>query len=168
MLKLPKLLEQNPEQSKQLRGVLSKSRTLLWEGGRIQVHTCAWTSELEKSISFSRRCGAMVGGLEKIRSTLAKEQQGLDLLQERQSDQDHMSPRVSRLLLIANDGSERFNRGCESLLANYNERTLGLVLDTDSSILGKFFGKEAKVKVALITRKEAVVRILTSLIHKEG
>jgi hypothetical protein len=161
MLKLPKLLETDPRAAKIEAGLI-KNLGPVWSEGRLKVPTLELTPELEKALSLSRRAGQLRGGLENIESCLRREQQGLDALKQRKLGQD--GGRISRLLLMSSDGSERFYRHCESLLANYSDRLAGVRLNTNSQLLGhKFFGKDAQVKALLVSHKDFVIRALESL-----
>ena len=73
--------------------------------------------------------------------------------------------RISRIFLFSNDGSERFNRHCETLVKHYSHRVLCLKVNSSSYELGNaFFGKEKLVKAMLVTRKEVVLRVLSAML----
>lgn len=161
MLKLPKLLEADAR-AEAIRARLAFNLKPLWSEGRLKVPTLELNPALEKVLSLSRRAGQLKGGLENIESCLRREQMGLNALKDRQLARD--SGRMSRILLMSSDGSERFYRHCESLLTTHADRLTGVRLNIASQSLGqKFFGKEAQVKVVLITHKDFVIRALESL-----
>lgn len=161
MLKLPKSLEADAR-AVRIQQELTRNMKPLWSEGRLKVPTLELNLALEKALSISRRAGQLRGGLENIEACLRREQQGLDALKKRQLSQD--SGRISRLLLMSSDGSERFYRHCESLLAGHGDRITGIRLNVPSQVLGqKFFGKDAQVKVLLVSHKDFVVRALESL-----
>lgn len=160
MLKLPKLLETDPRSS-QIVNNLTKDSKPLWIDGRLRVPTIDLTESLEKALSLSRRAGKLKGGLENIETHLRREKQGLDALKNRTNQE---SGRISRLLLMTSDGSERFYRNCESLLSIHSDRLTGIRLNVHSQLLGeKFFGKNAQVKALLVSHKDFVIRALESL-----
>lgn len=102
-------------------------------------------------------------GFENISGLLACEKKGLEALQKKQNN----SPayRVSRLLVIGNSGSERFNRHCEKLLIEHSDRVLGLCLDQESSeLMEKLYGEDSLAKVLLISHKDAVAQALLALV----
>ncbi|MFZ9519694.1 MAG: hypothetical protein ACO3A4_04380 [Silvanigrellaceae bacterium] len=161
MLKLPKSLEAD-ERANQIRARLGKNLKRLWSEGRIEVPTLELNLGLEKALSLSRRAGQLRGGLENIEACLRREQQGLDALKSRKLAQD--SGRISRILLMSSDGSERFYRHCEALLTEHADRLVGIRLNILSQNLGqKFFGKDAQVKAVLVTHKDFVSKALESL-----
>ncbi|MEY4066602.1 MAG: hypothetical protein RIR26_2810 [Pseudomonadota bacterium] len=161
MLKLPKLLETDPRAQK-IQDSLKLNLKPLWPQGRLKVPTLELATHLEKALSLSRRAGQLRGGLENIESFLRREQKGLQALKERSLAQD--ADRMSRLLIVSSDGSERFYRHCESLLVSHSDRLAGVRLNVPSQILGqKFFGKDAQVKVLLVSHKDFVIKALESL-----
>jgi len=161
MLKLPKSLEAD-ERAALIHTSLSKNLKPLWSEGRLKVPTLELNSALEKALSTSRRAGQLRGGLESIEACLRREQQGLQALKNRKLAQD--AGRVSRILLMSSDGSERFYRHCESLLELHADRLIGIRLNIASQNLGqKFFGRDAQVKAVLVTHKDFVVKALESL-----
>lgn len=161
MLKLPKLLEAD-SRADVIQAELGKNLKPLWSEGRLKVPTLELNPGLEKALSISRRAGQLRGGLENIESLLRREQQGLQALKNRKLAQD--AGRMNRILLMSSDGSERFYRRCESLLTTHADRLFGIRLNIASQSLGqKFFGKDAQVKVVLVTHKDFVVKALESL-----
>jgi hypothetical protein len=161
MLKLPKSLEADTRATL-IRTSLSKNLKPLWIEGRLKVPTLDLSPALEKALYMSRRAGQLRGGLENIESCLRREMQGLEALKDRKLAQD--SGRMSRILLMSADGSERFYRHCEALLETHSDRLIGIRLNIPSQSLGqKFFGKDAQVKAVLVTHKDFVARALESL-----
>lgn len=106
-------------------------------------------------------------GFEKIASLLASEKKGLEALQKKQNNGP--AYRVSRLLVIGNSGSERFNRHCEKLLIEHSDRVLGLCLDQASTeLMEKLYGEDALTKVLLISHKDAVAQALLALVSSSS
>lgn len=119
--------------------------------------------KLRHVLSFARRCGHLQGGLERIQTTLQNEETGLALQESKQKSPKSQN-KITRLLIVSNDGSERFYRDCERLLTLYHHRILGLKLNVSSSVLGSsFFGKDTAVKSILITRRETASKILSTI-----
>ncbi len=101
-------------------------------------------------------------GLELIETTLAGEARGLSLADSR-SGADRGS-RVSRLLLLSNDGSERFYRQAERLIVGQETRVLPIRLDADSTRLADASAKASGVvRALLVTHKDPVTRVLLAL-----
>jgi hypothetical protein len=163
MLKLPKSLESDLR-APAIEKCLTENSKLLWSGGEIRVPTLNLTTSMEKALSLSRRAGQLRGGLESIESMLGREQAGQRAMRKKQRQPQDNINRLSRLLIMSSDGSERFYRHCEMLLATHADRMIGIQLNTQSQLIGqKFFGKEAQVKALLVSHKDFVVRVLESL-----
>lgn len=161
-LKLPRKIEAHP-QHETLKRLLTQDQRLLWEKGTVQVSAVHFNAALEQTLIQALALKQLERGLERIEQVLTLEKKGIQAVQEKQGTAP--AYRVSRLLLIANDGVERFYRGCESMLLHNQDRLLGLWLDVDSLGLGlKLFGPEKPVKALLISDKEAVTQVLLSLL----
>ena len=73
--------------------------------------------------------------------------------------------RISRLVIIANDGSERFYRQTKKLVEKNTPRVLAIYVDVTSFELGeRIFGQGKRALFLLISHKDAVADFLTSLI----
>ena len=69
------------------------------------------------------------------------------------------------MILISNDGAQRFYRNIEHLLQLHAPRLLGCMLDMDSSALGSLItGKERQIKVIMAEHKGVVSEILRTLL----
>ncbi|MBX9838691.1 MAG: hypothetical protein K2X69_10310 [Silvanigrellaceae bacterium] len=130
--------------------------------GTIKVPCIELNDNLIQALAFARRCGSLRGGLESIETLLQTEEAGLVSMRSRQKSKD--PNRISRVLIFSNDGSDRFYRHCETLLAKYKSRVFGIKINADSVLLGKsFFGKEKAVKAMLVSRKDAVIKVLSAV-----
>lgn len=140
------------------------SQARLWPGGKLLFPTAPLEPLFIKSLAFARRCGALCGGLEKIESFLMKEGKGLEYARSKKVTEPQ-SKKISRLLLLSKDGSERFYRHSESLFFKHEDRLMLLCLDTTAKEIGSlFFGQGKEVKAVLITRKDVVTKVLTSIV----
>jgi len=73
--------------------------------------------------------------------------------------------RVSRLLVIADDGAERFYRNVEGVVRRHAPRVLALRLSTDERMLGNLlFGPNQVARLLLVEHKNAVSAILLALV----
>lgn len=119
-------------------------------------------SELRRVLRTLPQAGSLVRGLENAGRVLASEGRGLQMADER-SDSPR-GERVSRLLLLADDGAERFYRQVETLLRRQGPRVLAVRLTMDAGALGELlFGPDRLVKLLLVVRKEAVSEILLAM-----
>jgi hypothetical protein len=126
------------------------------------VPTARLDPDLAKALRGAQRAGLAVQGLEKAERLLALEEQGL-LLADRQGGAQR-GARVSRLLILSDDGAERFYRRIESLLRRHGPRVLALRLDAGASTLGEMlFGSGRMARLVMIEHKEAVSSVLLAL-----
>ena len=101
-------------------------------------------------------------GLESAAARLANEDRGLGLA-DRQSGVPR-GARISRLLVMADDGAERFYRQVETLLRRHGPRLLALRLDVDAEALGAvIFGPGSRARLLMLDHKEAVSAFLLAL-----
>lgn len=162
-MKLPRKLETLP-QHEPLQALLSQNLKSLWKEGEIRVPALPFQPQLEKALVQAMTHKQLERGLERIEQVLQAEKKGLDAVQKKQGTAP--SHRISRILLMTQDGAERFYRSCEVLLRQHGDRVLGLFLETDSNHLGlRLFGPDKAVKALLVSDKEAVVQVLLSLVE---
>jgi hypothetical protein len=118
---------------------------------------------LKKVLQRANLNGQIRWGLEAISDKLARERKGIDHLREGRGLLS--GERVSRLILISNDGAQRFYRNIEHLLQFHAPRLLGCMLDMDCSALGSLItGKERQIKVIMAEHKGVVSKILRTLL----
>lgn len=161
MLKLPRLIESDPRHDA-LVAMLQAEAKPLWEGGMIPVPHVQFTDDLVAVLKDALNSRQLERGLENIESILGKEQRGLDALAKKQGVPK--ARRVSRLLIVADDGAERFYRQCETLLLRHPDRLLALRVPVPCAQLAeRLFTSEALVKVLLVSEREAVSSVLLSL-----
>ncbi len=114
--------------------------------------------ERSSALRVDRR-GGLVLGLERAEEALAAEARGLDLAAAT------AGARVSRLLLLSEDGAERLYRHVERLALTHARRVLVLLLSADAATLGGVTtGRDVTVKVVLVQRKRAVAALLRALV----
>lgn len=122
--------------------------------------------ELIEALRRALRSSRLVRGLESAERKLVAEERGLRMVDER-SDSPR-GVRVSRLLLLANDGSERFYRHVETLLLRQGPRVLAVGLTVDAGALGEMlYGPDRIVRLLLVEHKEAVSDVLLAMAAKD-
>jgi hypothetical protein len=162
MLKLPKDLTDHPLHDA-IQKALTTNTSLLWERGTHAVATLSLNPKLRQELSRALELDFAIQGLEQIDAELTREQKGLDALKEK-TPQAPQSSRISRILLVANDGSERFYRECESLLNHYSQRLLVCRLDIAGEDLGLALTQRPKLlRALLVTDRKAAARVLLAL-----
>lgn len=161
-MKLPRDLERDP-QAASVQAGLQRNRKRLWEGGSLEV---LWLDSPEALLQGLSRVDFrfLERGLENAAKFLEREQTGLAIARVRQGAPP--AHRISRLVLISNDGSERFYRGVESLLLTHAERCIGIRLNVSAEELAQSAGREGEImRFLLIADRGAVSQVLLSLAH---
>jgi hypothetical protein len=131
--------------------------------GDFSVPVITMGDSLKKVLQRANLNGQIRWGLEAISDKLEKERRGIDRLREGRCLPS--GERVSRLILISNDGAQRFYRHIEHLLQFHALRLLGCMLDMDGSALGSLItGKERQIKVIMAEHKGVVSKILRTLL----
>jgi len=154
-MKLPKELEKDAIIA-DVRAALQKETVELCSGSDIRIPFLQLNSGLRNHLFAAKSIGELVIGYEAIERALANELHGLQKVSNR-------SERVSRVLMVSNDGSPRFYRQLEFLHEKQGGRVLICRLDTDSSSLGDILQlKGKKVKAVMLARKNSVVNVLKS------
>jgi hypothetical protein len=154
----------------QLWQLLNNQLVPLWSEGKRQIPLVEINDNVLKSLAFVRRCGSLRIGLEQIQVMLQAEENGLAQTKKSRPDENtseaNLIKKISRIIILSNDGSERFYRHCETILNRYSYRVLGIKLNVPSSILGNvFYGRADKdVKALFVNRKDAVLRVLSSFL----
>lgn len=159
--RLPRQVESEPGAA-QLSSDLAARAQPLWAGGEPCVVPAELTPALAATLKSAYSAGRIVRGLEGAEHKLGVEERGLQHV-------DHKTgavrgERVSRLLVLADDGSERFYRGVDSLLRRHAPRVLALRLPADERALGQLlFGRDQIAKLLLVEHKDAVSAVLLAL-----
>jgi len=156
-MKLPKQLGKENVES-DVQAILEKESTQLCNDSKIYIPLLKLNPELRKQIFYAKFRDQVIVGYQDVEKTLKNELHGLQHVK-------NQSDRVSRLLIVTNDGSPRFYRQLEFLHKSQGGRVLICRLDVDSSMMGDILElKDKKVKAVLLNRKESVVNVLKSLL----
>ncbi len=163
MLKLPKDVAADPRHDA-VASLLATSARPLWEGGKNQAATLPMTDALAAELRAAVAAGHACQGLEACAEKLAAEQKGLDALQKK-APESPQNARASRILFLADDGSTRFYRDCDALLARYAQRLLACRLQVPGEALGSaLFGSPRMVRAVLVVDKKAAAKALLALV----
>jgi hypothetical protein len=159
--RLPRKVEDDPAAAHLASELAARARPL-WPGGELRVARCELSPALETALTSAFSAGQIVRGLEDATRALAAEARGLAHVDERTGAA--RGARISRLLVLADDGAERFYRNVESLLHTHAPRVLAIRLSADERTLGQLlFGPERVARLLMIERKDAVSRVLLAL-----
>ncbi len=153
MLNLPKNLKDHPR-LEEIAQRFTDAMDPLWPGGKILVARWAFDSSMRDALRLPFEKSHMVQGLELISDHLAREQKGLKAALAKHAKPP--SPRMSRLLIVAQDGSERFYRDAESLIAKHADRLSACIVAVDSLELGRHIGAKGPVKALMINDKNTL------------
>ena len=164
-LRLPKLVESDPRGTDLLQSLIDHARPIR-AGSDLSIPV-AKLGGLESTLKSASRAGRVVRGLEAAERTLATEARGMRKVDRRSGIR--RGDRVSRLLLISNDGSDGFYRQIENLLLRHAPRVLAVRLDVDAATLGApLFGSDKTTRLLMIQHKEAVTAVLLGLAEQFG
>ena len=155
--RLPRAIESDPR-CDEVRAALATSNVPLWSGSDVVVASVVDSPAIRSALQAASTAGQLERGLETIAAALDGEARGL--LAAGLGDAD----RVSRLLIVSDDGSERFYRQVERLLRAHGDRVLALRVRCGASTLGELlFGPDATAKAVAVSRKSAVAAVLLAL-----
>jgi hypothetical protein len=156
-------VEAGPRGARLLSDLAAHAR-LLWPQGAIAVPEVQLGVGLVEVLQRAHKAGRVVRGLESAERKLAAEEHGLGLA-DRQSGVLR-GGRVSRLLLLADNGAERFYRQVEKLLRRHGPRVLALRLNVSAEALGEMlFGPGGRALLLMLDHKEAVGAVLLALVE---
>ena len=158
---LPKQLAKEQIEA-DVREALQRESISLCAGSEISIPILELTPELREAIFYAKILGEVTIGYDPIEKRLLHELRGLQKV-------GNQGERVSRLLIVTNDGSPRFYRELEFLRKKQGGRVMICRLDTGSVSMGDILGlKETSVKAVLLNRKTSVVNVLRSLSGKKA
>ena len=141
---------------------LASASERLWPGGSLAVLDATLDDALCTVLQRAVDDGRITRGLESATKALDAEARGLDRADANAGTT--RGARISRLILLANDGAERFYRHVETLLARHATRAVAVRLDVDAATLGaRVFGDGAIAKLVMLDHKMAVAAALFAI-----
>jgi hypothetical protein len=160
-IRFPKSIESDPRTSR-LLGALTDHSRLLWPGGTVKIPEARLNDALKEVLLAAFHAGQVARSLQKADQRLAAEARGQGM-----ADQKSGVPRgqrISRLLILASDGAERFYRQVESLLQRHGPRVMAVRLHADAEQLGGLlYGPGRAARLLMIVHKAAVGAALMAL-----
>jgi hypothetical protein len=159
--RLPREIEADPR-GEAIRAQLATASRLPFPGATAPVPVLPLAPALAAALGQARGFGQLVLGLEGAAEALATEHRGLTALARRSGSAQ--GARVSRLLLVSEDGAARLYRQVARLADEHAPRVLVLMVACDAVALGRAtLGRDAAVKVVLARHKDAVAAVLRAL-----
>jgi len=158
-VRLPKTLDVHPAKPR-IERLFTAETAPLWPGGTVAVPSVAPTKALRDALHLSRGAGVLVRGIETAKKHLDAERKGLEKAKGNVAAQ----PRISRLLLISDEATERFARDVEHVLRDHADRLQCLRIKARGPAFHQgVFGDDALVQCLLIADKDAAARTLLAL-----
>jgi hypothetical protein len=159
-LALPRAVEADARAAA-VHAALAAGAVLLWQRGTLIAARLSLAPALARALGTARAQRRLVVGLDAAASALAAERAGLDALVRRGTP---VGGRVSRLLLVADDGTERFYRQVERVALAHAPRVLVVRCAADAVALGTaVLGRPRTVKAVLAAHRDAVAALLLAL-----
>jgi hypothetical protein len=163
-LRLPKTLEAEGFAAPLERELEARSSSL-WADGELRVPRADLDAGLASALKSALMARRIVRGIELAERALEANALGLEHV-----DRKTGAPRggrVSRMLVLTDDGSRRFYRNVESLLRRHAPRVMALRLAVDERALGEaLFGAGQVARLVLVDHKDAVAAVLKALAHQ--
>ena len=131
--------------------------------GRVGCPRFPFSKAVADALFASRRARQLERGLETIAEALERQASGLQSAAATRPAGPG-GRRISRLLVIAEDGSARFEREAARLRARHADRLELIGLEADERALGEaVYGAGRRARALLLAHKEAVVRVLDAI-----
>ena len=161
MLKLPKNILSHPKILR-IEEMLTSNLRQLHSEGRMKVPSWAFTDGVRQGLKKAYDSKNLVQGLEAISDHLDQELKGLKSLKKQPGQTQN--DRLSRLIILSNDGSERFYHNAESILSRHAGRAMACVVQASSEELGAAFTKKSNpAKAFLIAERKALEDFLAAM-----
>lgn len=165
-LRLPKQVEEEADAGAFNRELAARSKPL-WSGSELRIAEVGNVPSLKATLKSAYSAGRLVRGYEDAERALAAEARGLTNVDKKTGVA--RGGRVSRLLILADDGAERLYRNVESLLRKHEPRVLALRVSVDQRVLGEMvFGGGQVARLLLVEHKDAVSTLLLALAAQWG
>jgi hypothetical protein len=162
MLKLPKGLLTLPNVS-EIERLFEHKLRYLYSEGHLKVPQWTYNEALRRSLKQTFASEHLIQGLEGISEHLDLELKGLNALKKLPGQTQNK--RLSRLILLSNDGSERFYHNAESIVTKHADRAAVCMIDCTSDELGSDVSKKSTpVKALMISERKALELFLAQLV----
>ncbi len=159
---LPRSIESHPDYNL-VKSFISENQAPLWPGSTFKAVNATINKAFFGILRQAKVKNILSRGLEVIERQLETEKKGLEMADQKAGNS--RTQRISRLLILSNDGAERFYRKAAALLRLHGDRVMAIKLDIDASTLGKqLFGEGKSAKMLLLDHKQSVTEALLAII----
>lgn len=159
---LPKALE-TAEEGREVLMTLDSHLNPVKPGSEYLLPLFQFSIHIKEALSSARRTGRLTRGIDEAEKMLDAERAGI-LSVDKKTGSERVE-RISRLIVVANDGSDRFYRQTKKVVEQNKPRVMVIALDITSFELGEaIFGPGKRALFLLINHKDAVINLLISLI----
>ncbi len=160
---LPKKLE-GTEDGKKIPALLRSHLKPVKPGNEYLIPCFPSSKPILDALIRARRTDRLIRGFEDGEKLLYAEGNGIENIDNKTGI--NRRERISRLIVVANDGSDRFYRQTKRLAEKNRPRVMAILLDITSFELGEtIFGPGKRALFLLISHKDSVTGLLTSLIN---
>lgn len=160
-IRLPKQVELDARGEQILKNLIDHSRPI-WALSRLRVPAAKMTPEIESILKRANVSGEIIRGLEQAEKKLSEEMRGMRISDRRTGVK--RGKRISRLLIISNDGAERFYRHVEALLNAHSPRILAVIMEIDAETLGSMiYGPGKRARLIMLDHKDVVSDCLLAI-----
>lgn len=164
MLKLPKSLQDHPSKDA-IEAYFTGAVAPLHPEAPVLVTHRPFDKALHEALKVAFGTSHLLQGLELIETALNREERGLAMVRAKSGQA--IAHRLSRLLIVANDGTTRFYRDVGAVLHHHGDRTWCLKVDITGHDLGRALTtKGGPAKALLVDDKDAVSMMLARLVSK--
>lgn len=146
-----------------VRDALARASRPLRRGGEIFVLEVDYSDALVAALKAANLAGRLVRGIDGVERALDAETKG-----QQRADRAAGTPRggrVSRLLLVSDDGSDGLYKRVEKLLARHAPRVLVIRVRADAGAMATpLYGPGRTARLVLVAHKDAVSAVLLAVV----
>jgi hypothetical protein len=161
-IRFPKAVEKS-DKFEDIKRYVTENQKKIWQKARTRAVFVPAEEKLLKLFQLEHKRGRLIRGFELVERTLVAQLEGIKNVDARTGVT--RGKRLSRLVVVSNDGSERYYRKIDKLAEQFEAIVLVLRIDLDSASLGEmFFGPGKIAKVFMLDHKESLANALEAMV----
>ncbi|MGM0599710.1 MAG: hypothetical protein ACQETH_07795 [Candidatus Rifleibacteriota bacterium] len=161
-IRFPKAVEKSDKFEK-IKHYIGENQKKLWQKAQTRAVFVPASEKLINLFQLEHKRGRLIRGYELVERTLLAQLEGTKSVDARTGVK--RGRRLSRLIVVSNDGSERYYRKIDKLAVQFESIVLLFRIDIDSASLGEmFFGPGKIAKVFMLDHKESMANALEALV----